>query len=150
MMYLKALVTAGALGSMALLGAGMTAGTAMQDGQPEEPMELFQGEIVDYYDYLSAPDEGDEAEPTNPAARGEFSGALALVVTEDTLLGDKTVAHVIVVDPDSPERRTLMERARRLIGKNVDITGHVLEREDSKGLAVVRIDERPGDSSSGG
>lgn len=149
MTYVKALIAAGALGSMAVLGAGMSAGTAMQDSEAD-PMELFHGEIVDYYHYLAEPDEGDEAQPENPAARGEFSGALALLVVEDTMLGEKTNVHILVVDPDSPERRTLMEQARRMIGKDVDVTGRILERDDSKGLAAARIEESVGDSSSGG
>ena len=149
MMYIKALITAGALGSIAMLGAGMTAGTAMQDSQ-DERLELYHGEIVDYYHYLAEPDEDDEAEPTNPVARGEFGGALALLIVEDTMLGEKTTVHILVVDPDSPERRTLIEQARRMVGKDVEVTGRILERDDSRGLAAVRIAESVGESSSGG
>lgn len=164
MIRTTSIVIAGAVGVSLLAAAAMQTERHQQDRAEIEAME---GIIVDLHHYMTmeeTPDLGD------PGIAGEnFGGPVGLLVEQErAILPKRTVLYVVLAEPENAVPResdmrnvggprgehdhtdrdkadkagkAMINKAQKMTGERVRITGKELERDNVKAIVIRTIDE---------
>lgn len=149
------------LAPAAILGvAGMAAFAAQQGpSQTQSEGETLTGQVVHLHKYLMKKEQANDrdakqsdrgqrekdrrAQPQDQdrerARQKENKGPIGLVVADSGLFGPSAEAYVIVFNPNGQNEQAQYEKAKRLIGQRVELTGVVEERSGVRGVDLMKI-----------
>ena len=123
--------------------------------------ETFKGTVVNLQQFLlTEPDQNDDpyankSDATNPDDAKKHASAskdapLGLYVENEGIIGALTTeqTYLLVFDPNNDAQEDAYEDARDLIGKDVTVTGKVLERGSLSAVQISKIEQATPEQAS--